>query len=29
MDVEVVGDAADVGYIHGAFHSAWKVATVG
>lgn len=26
---EVVGDAADVGYIHGAIHSAWKVATVG
>lgn len=29
MDVEVVGDAHEVGYIHGAIHSAWKVATVG
>lgn len=29
FDVEVVGDASDVGYIHGAFHSAWAVATVG
>lgn len=29
IDVEVIGDAADVGYIHGAFHSAWDVATVG
>lgn len=26
--VDVVGDAADVGYIHGAVHSAWEVATV-
>src|SRR5699024_4845758 len=29
IDCEVIGDAADVGYIHGAIHSAWKVATVG
>lgn len=27
MSVEVVGDAADVGYIEGAIHSAWQVAT--
>lgn len=27
-EVHVVGDAADVGYIEGAMHSAWKVATV-
>ncbi|WP_347565613.1 FAD-dependent oxidoreductase [Nocardioides sp. IC4_145] len=26
--VDVVGDAVDVGYIHGAVHSAWEVATV-
>lgn len=26
-DVRVVGDAGDVGYIEGAIHSAWKVAT--
>lgn len=29
IDCEVIGDAGDVGYIHGAIHSAWKVATVG
>lgn len=29
VDVEVVGDAGEVGYIHGAIHSAWTVATVG
>ena len=29
VDCEVIGDAGDVGYIHGAIHSAWKVATVG
>lgn len=29
VDVEVIGDAGDVGYIHGAFHSAWNVATAG
>ena len=28
IECEVVGDAAEVGYIHGAVHSAWKVATV-
>lgn len=27
LDVDVVGDAAEVGYIHGAVHSAWGVAT--
>ena len=27
IDVEVIGDASDMGYIHGAIHSAWKVAT--
>ncbi|WP_141014047.1 oxidoreductase [Nocardioides sambongensis] len=26
LKVEVVGDAGEVGYIHGAVHSAWKVA---
>ncbi|HIW68563.1 MAG TPA: NAD(P)/FAD-dependent oxidoreductase [Candidatus Dietzia merdigallinarum] len=29
IDCEVIGDAGDVGYIHGAIHSAWKVAAVG
>lgn len=29
IDVEVIGAAGDVGYIHGATHSAWEVATVG
>ncbi|WP_347237926.1 NAD(P)/FAD-dependent oxidoreductase [Dietzia sp. B44] len=29
VEVEVIGDAGEVGYIHGAIHSAWKVATVG
>lgn len=29
VEVEVIGDAGDMGYIHGAIHSAWKVATVG
>ena len=29
VDCEIIGDAGDVGYIHGAIHSAWKVATVG
>jgi NADPH-dependent 2,4-dienoyl-CoA reductase/sulfur reductase-like enzyme len=27
-EIHVVGDAADVGYIEGAIHSAWNVATV-
>ncbi len=27
LDVEVIGDASTVGYIDGAIHSAWKVAT--
>ena len=26
IDCEVIGDAGEVGYIHGAIHSAWKVA---
>jgi hypothetical protein len=26
VEVHVVGDAADVGYIEGAIHSAWRVA---
>ncbi|WP_206472605.1 NAD(P)/FAD-dependent oxidoreductase [Dietzia sp. KRD202] len=26
---EVIGDAGEVGYIHGAIHSAWKVAATG
>src|SRR5699024_3001515 len=26
VDVEVIGDAGDVGYIHGAIHSAWDIA---
>ncbi|MDV8002769.1 NAD(P)/FAD-dependent oxidoreductase [Rhodococcus sp. IEGM 1408] len=29
IDCEVLGDAGEVGYIHGAIHSAWKAATVG
>ncbi|HJC28967.1 MAG TPA: NAD(P)/FAD-dependent oxidoreductase, partial [Candidatus Dietzia intestinipullorum] len=29
IDVEVIGDAGDVGYIHGAIHSAWDMATTG
>lgn len=29
VDCEVIGDAAEVGYIHGAIHSAWTVATTG
>ncbi|WP_407336108.1 FAD-dependent oxidoreductase [Dietzia kunjamensis] len=29
IDSEVIGDAGEVGYIHGAIHSAWKVAAVG
>ncbi|MDX2355940.1 NAD(P)/FAD-dependent oxidoreductase [Dietzia sp. PP-33] len=29
VDCEVIGDAGEVGYIHGAIHSAWKVATLG
>ncbi len=29
IDCEVIGDAANVGYIHGAIHSAWKVAAEG
>lgn len=29
VDVEVTGDAAEVDYIHGAIHSAWKVAAMG
>ena len=29
IDCEVVGDAGEVGYIHGAIHSAFKVASVG
>ena len=29
VDVEVIGDAGDVGYIHGAIHSAWDMATTG
>ena len=27
VEVHVVGDAQDVGYIEGAFHTAWPVAT--
>ncbi|WP_256819844.1 FAD-dependent oxidoreductase [Dietzia sp. Die43] len=29
IDCEVIGDAGEVGYIHGAIHSAWKAAAVG
>ncbi|MBP0556273.1 hypothetical protein J8J23_20825, partial [Mycobacterium tuberculosis] len=29
IDCEVIGDAGEVGYIHGAIHSAWKVAATG
>src|SRR5699024_11790711 len=29
VDVEVIGAAGDVGYIHGAIHSAWHMATTG
>ncbi|MCT1435341.1 NAD(P)/FAD-dependent oxidoreductase [Dietzia maris] len=29
IDCEVIGDAGEVGYIHGAIHSAWKVAVQG
>ena len=29
IDCEVIGDAGEVGYIHGAVHSAWRVASKG
>lgn len=29
LDCEVIGDAGEVGYIYGAIHPAWKVATEG
>ncbi|MDV3355007.1 FAD-dependent oxidoreductase [Dietzia sp. IN118] len=29
IDCEVIGDAGEVGYIHGAIHSAWKAAATG
>ena len=29
IDCEVIGDAGEVGYIHGAIHSAWRVASKG